>query len=171
MIKNISLTIGIAIGLAANAVAYTTLDFPGWTRLIQNSAEIIVVRCVETTSPNPKEKDAVEHNLRGLVDSDIEIVSTLKGALNSKTTRLRSEYRPFQNEYYLIFVRSNDGICEAFEPYRIVPLGLSFAPNDLNSKTLNEQVLMLLQRRLNDLNRQMDEEQQEKERLEQAVQK
>gem|GEM_PF-4146347 len=81
---------------------------------------------------------------------------------------LTSEYWPRQGEDYLCFANYHDGFYQANESYRIVPLGLSFTTNGMSNKTLDEQIQMLLQRRLNDLNQQMKKEQEEKKRLEEA---
>jgi uncharacterized protein YlxW (UPF0749 family) len=57
------------------------------------------------------------------------------------------------------------------ESYRVVPLGLNFTTNMIRGKNLDEKTQSLLQRRLNDLNRQMQSEQEEKQRLEEEIKK
>jgi hypothetical protein len=170
MNKHIFLVAALVSGVAASVMAYTTLEFPGWPPLIQSSPAIVIARCVATPVTDSPGNNVVQRDMRGLIESDIEVVSVLKGDTNSTANRLISAYEPFQNEFYLIFVRANIDGYQAFEDYRIVPLGTEFNPETLQGKTLEQQIQMLLQRRLDNLNRQMKEEEQEKDRLEQALQ-
>lgn len=57
------------------------------------------------------------------------------------------------------------------EDYRIVAIGHSFNANDLTGKSPDDQIRLLLQRRLDNLNAQMAKEQEEKRRLEQGLKK
>jgi hypothetical protein len=107
----------------------------------------------------------------GLINTRIEPVIAIKGVMRPGASNLKSGFLPAQGDYYLIFSEYRDGRYQAGEHYRIVPLGASFSTNSIVGKPSNEQILILLQRRLNDLNRQMKQEQEEKERLEQAFQK
>lgn len=152
-----------------SAMAYVTFEFPGWATLEQKSKNIIVARCRATPDPYAVKNGGVEADLRGLIESEMEIVSVLKGATNSGTIHVRSEYWPRQGEYYLIFSTYNYGVYQAFESYRIVPLGTRFFPDNLSGKSLDEQIKMLLNHRLEDLTRKIESELQEKERLEKGL--
>jgi hypothetical protein len=102
----------------------------------------------------------------------MQIVSILKGTTNSNAELLKSEYWPRQGEYYLIFAKFTDNAYQAYESYRVIPLGISgYVVNGLKGKTLDEQVQTLLQLRLDALNRQMSQEQEEMQRLKDGVNK
>jgi hypothetical protein len=170
MNKNIPIFIGIVI-LAINAAAYSIADFPGWQTLTAKANDVLVVKCTDTGSDHVTDKNGIEIDLRGLFSSDIEVVSALKGGDGSKIGAVQSEEPLFQNQYYLIFSRDHYNAYQAFESYRIVPLGLYFSTNNLASKTLDQQVRFLLQWRLDRLNRQIKEDEEEKARLEEALRK
>lgn len=167
--KKMALIIGTAILLSGSVFAYTTFEFPGWLSLEQKSHDIILVKCAATPDPYTAGKGGAELDMRGLINSELEIISVLKGATNSGSVKLTSEFWPKQGEFYLVFASYHDGFYQAFEPYRIVPLGTHFLTNNLAGKGLDEQIRMLLQMRLNELNRQMAAEQVEKTRLEEAL--
>jgi len=84
----------------------------------------------------------------------------------SGPAELLSTYWPRQGEHYLIFSHFSDGRYQAAEKYRVVPLGLSCSTNALVDKPVREQIKILLQRRLDNLNREVQEQQEEKQRLE-----
>ena len=71
----------------------------------------------------------------------------------------------------MVFSIFHDEVYQAIKPHRIIPLGQNFDADVLSGKTLDEQIQMLLQKRLNDLNRQLKAEQVEKARLEEAFKK
>lgn len=162
--------------IASVAMAVVETSFSSWNGLIQVSPDIIIAHCSRTPDP---ERDHGSGPTGPMVFSDIEVLSILKGAGVTNwaggmpqlgTSRLVSTYYPRQGEYYLVFSIYHDGEHQASEKYRVVPLGLDFSTNSLSGKTLDAQIQMLLQRRLNDLNRQMKEEHAEKQRLEEAFQ-
>lgn len=158
--------VGVLLLLSSlSAMAYRSLPFPGWPELQEHSKDIVVVKCKRTRSPNPV-IDGAEHNGRGLIDTDVEIVSVLKGSTNVSASVVRSAFWPRQDEYYLVFADYNYGCYQALERYRMVPLGLDFSTNNLTGKKLDEQVRGLLKYRLYNLNRQMSGDAEEKKRLE-----
>jgi hypothetical protein len=169
MNKKLLLITIIVIGFVAAAIAYTTLDFPGWPLLTQNSSDIIIARCTETPTFYPANKNEIEHDLRGLIDSKITIVSILKGTGNSKTSELISKYQPVQNGFYLIFARSNNGAYQAFEEYRVISLGERFSTNSIAGKPLDEQIQVLFQQSVNHLNQEIQKDQEEKQRIEGGI--
>lgn len=177
----IGIIVVIALMLGANgfpAIAQVIHSFPGWDNLIENSPDIIVVRCSQTPDFY---KDHGDGPTGALYNSKIEIISVLKGATNSGPEALKmpelgsgclsSMYVPRQGEYYLIFSIFNYDKFQASENYRIVPLGLNYSMKNLGDKSLNQQINFLLQWRLDRLNLQMQQDQAEKDRLEQALQK
>jgi hypothetical protein len=162
---------------AIAALANVQLTFSNWNFLINSSPNIIIGRCIQTPD---YERDRGSGPTGTLYFSQIEVVSILKGAGVTNyaggvsklgTSRLVSDFYPRQGEYYLVFSIFHDGGHQASESYRVVPIGLTFNTNSLSGKNLDEQIQMLLQRRLDNLNRQMKQDQEEKVRLEQAFHK
>jgi hypothetical protein len=165
-LKDFSLILVLALITipTVHAKAEVTISFPGWDTLIQSTPDIIVARCNRTPDPY---KDHGSGPTGPVIDSSIEIVSILKGETNwggaqplkapvLGSARMSSEYSPFQGEYYLIFSVYYNGYYQAMEKYRVIPIGLSFTTNDLGGKTLDEQIQMLLQRRLNTITNETD---------------
>jgi hypothetical protein len=132
-----------------------------------------LVRCNTTPDPsNVFNKDGIRTDIEGgLIDSDIRIMSVLKGTTNSGNVRLNSKYWPRQGEYYLIFAQFHDGFYTAVETYRIVPLGPIFVTNILAGKSLDEQIETAFELSADYLNRQIRQEQEQKKRLEEGVRK
>jgi len=157
--------------MAFSAMAFITVPFPGWNLLAQKSSDIIVARCVNTPDPFNVWSDGRRVDFQGLIDSDFGIVSVLKGMTNTGAVRVTSEYWPRQGEYYLVVANYHDGYYQANEEYRVIPLGVKFPTNSIVGKPLDEQLQILFKRRLNDLNRQMKAEQEEKQRLEEGLKK
>lgn len=145
-------------------MARVIIPFEGWDWLKQTSSNIVIAHCIK---PTPSAPGVL---VIGAPKSDfgIEVVSVIKGKNFTSAARLWTDHELLEGQNYLLFGFYDSGIYKAYEPYRIVPLGLQFSTNMLAGKTLDEQIQMLLQRRLNDLNRQMKAEQGEKARLEQA---
>jgi hypothetical protein len=65
-----------------------------------------------------------------------------------------SEYRPLKGEYYLVYANLNTRY-PSVEDYRVIPLGSNFSTNDLDGKAFDGQIQILLRRRLNNLDQQM----------------
>lgn len=107
----------------------------------------------------------------GVIQSDIEVVSVLKGRPKTGTSRLFSTYRvPQQGNYYLIFALYYEGHYQALEDYNVIPLGTDYPSNALASKTLDEKIDAMVQLRLNQLNGSGPNSLREKERLEKELQ-
>jgi hypothetical protein len=154
---------------AGTAAAIISQSFSSWGNLTTNSPDIIIARCRET--PETVKPNGHTVDTQGWIISNMEIVSILKGATNSGAVQLGSEYCPRQGEFYLIFSNFHDGYYTSTEPYRFIPLGLQFSTNMITGVTLDEKIQHLLERRLNSLNQQMKSEQEEKQRLEDALRK
>lgn len=160
--------------MAGMAVAVPTQPFRDWSELTRTSKDIVIVHCVKTPETEIVEAGGVvrEEGFGG-IKSDVEISFALKGQMDSGKSEIVSQYPLRQSEYYLAFANQYEshGFYQAYEPYRIISLGQNFDTNVLSGKTLDEQIQTLLQKRLNDLNRQMKAEQEEKARLESAFKK
>lgn len=165
MKKKLSI-IGLAI-LPLGILAIQIFPFSGWDSLKENSPDIVVARCLRT--PTEVAEDRV-------IYTGMDIVSVLKSVTDWQhdhlepasvgAAQLQSQFWPRQNEYYLIFSIHFSGKYQANEEYRVVPLGLYFQTNWIAGKTLDEQIRFLLERRLDNLKRQINDEQDEKQRLE-----
>jgi hypothetical protein len=152
--------------LASGVLAQPEHPFSGWDNVKKHSPDIIIARCVKTVDdPSPSK------HFRSVIFSDIEVLSSLKGRTNLGPARLGSLTWPRQGEKYLIFSLYTDGQYYAVEKYRVVPLGTYLPPDLLTGKTLDENIQILFQWRLDNLNRQMKEEQEEKQRLEEELKK
>ena len=137
--------------------------FLGWNRLETESTDIVVVHCGDS-SPS-----------RGNVDngpaSDFKVitVAVLKGETNVNSARLWTDYNLEPGEDYLVFGYYSGGIYQAYEGFRVVPLGKDFSTNLINGNTIEEKIQVLFRRRINDLNQQIDTATGERERLEEAL--
>jgi hypothetical protein len=133
------LPVFIFAGIAAAAISQS---FSSWGNLTKNSPDIIIARCLET--PETMKPNGHMVDTQGWIISNMEIVSVLKGAKNSATVKLRSEYCPRQGEFYLIFSNYHDGYYTSTEIYRFVPLGLQFSTNMITGVTIDDKIQSLL---------------------------
>jgi hypothetical protein len=167
--KAVMLKVTLAVA-ASTAIAVVVQPFSSWESLIRRSPDIIIARCSKTPARSFVEKDGTVVEYRdGLIPSDIQVIAALKGATNLGPALLDSRFLPRQGEQYLIFSIFHDGSYTAVETYRVIPLGLSFPTNMLAGKSFNEQIRALLRYRLNLLNREMQQAQEEKNRLEEGL--
>src|SRR2546422_754034 len=158
-------TTGIVLLVAVStAAAVIILPFTSWDDLTKKSPDIIIARCA--TTPNTPAID-------GVIWSDIEVLAVLKGDTKPEAARMVSQYWPHQDERFLMFAtyQSNQlyRAYNATETYRIVPLGRYFPTNELTGKTLDEQIQLVLRRRLEDVNRELQKNAEEKNRLEKGL--
>ncbi len=157
------------LAIAATSMAVMTQPFSGWGNLKKKSPDIIIVRCTKTPSRLSVNSGGLVLEIKGgVIRSDVEVISVLKGTTNVGPVLLKSTCWPRQGELYLVFSIRQDNVCQAIESYRIVPLGIDFSTNMLAGQSCDQQIKMLLQYRLDHLNRQLQEEQEEKKRLEQV---
>ena len=159
-------TTGIVLLVAVStAAAVIILPFTSWDDLTKKSPDIIIARCV--TTPNPTVVDD------GMIWSDIEVLAVLKGDAKPEAARMVSQYWPHQHERFLMFAtyQSNQlyRAYNATETYRVVPLGRYFPTNELAGKSLDEQIQWVLRRRLEDVNRELEKDAEEKSRLEKGL--
>jgi hypothetical protein len=151
----------ITISVTARVIA----PFNGWGNLTETSPDIIVVQCGKPTPSNPNV--IVVNGIKS--DSEIQIVFALKGTNVLSFARLQTDHELRQGENYLVFGYFDTGICKANEEYRVIPLGINFSTNSIAGKTLDEQIQILFQRSVANLNREIQKDQEEKQRLEQAL--
>ena len=73
----------------------------------------------------------------GMIRSDIEVMSVLKGDTKQGTARIVSQYWPRQGERFLMFATyQSNQLYNATETYRIVPIGRDFPTHELTGETL-----------------------------------
>jgi hypothetical protein len=162
-----SATIALLLATISSAFAVILGPFTSWDDLTRKSPDIIIARCTATPEP--------AFIADGLIWSDIEVTSVLKGDTKPGKARMVSQYWPHQGERFLMFsIYQSNGHYQAYnapETYRIVPLDRYFTTNGLSGKTLNEQIQFMLQHRLEALNRELQDGADEKKRLEEGVKK
>jgi len=163
-IKKISLAITVLALTATSATALLIGPFPGWSRLEKISDEIVIVGCDQSLPSRPNYNDTVFRS-----DSQVLIQSTLKGTNGPSLIRLLTNHELQVGHQYLVFGYYNDGVFEAFEDYRVVPLGTDFPLKSLDGKTLDEQLEILFQRSVDDMNQKIEDDQKEKDRLQEGV--
>lgn len=162
----------LALLIPLGALAFVTVQFPGWDALTENSSDIIVARCVNVQDPyNSRDKDGHLIDFRALVSADFEIVSVLKGTKNSGIVRMSSQYWPQQGCNYLLFKTFSDGAYYGLESYRVVPLGVPFITNSIAGKPLNDQLQILFKRARRKLEGEIQNDQEQISRLDEAIQK
>ena len=153
------------------AAAFLTMPFPGWDILTQKSQDIIIARCSSTPAQLNVKTNGIWIDQDGLIESEIQVVSVLKGATTSNPARLSSQYWPRAGEHYLIFAHYHDGFYQALETYRIIPLGAYFSTNTIAGKPLTQQLQILFKRRIRELSREIQRDEAEKQRLNEGLQK
>jgi hypothetical protein len=161
------------LAAASTAAAFLPDGFRSWDDLTQNSPDIVIARC--TATPDPFD------GADGMVWSDIEVLSVLKGDTKPGVARMVSQYCPHQGERFLMFsTYESNKIYRAYnaaEAFRVVPFAHSWVtydptgkppadPDDLTGKPLAEQIRIVLRRRLEDVNRDLARATEEKKRLE-----
>jgi hypothetical protein len=66
----------------------------------------------------------------------------------------------------LVFGYYDSGVYQAFEEYRVIPLGVDFSTNSIAGKPLDEQLQILFQHAADNLNREIQKDEEEKQRIE-----
>jgi hypothetical protein len=152
---------------ASMAFAVMLVPFTNWDDLTKQSPDIVIARCVVTADTTIIDD--------GMNWTDIEVLSVLKGDTKPGPARMVSTYWPRQGENFLMFstYHTNQKYrgYNATEMYRIVPLGLYFNTNAVTGKRLDEQIQIVLRRRLEKLNGELKDGAEEKKRLEEGIKK
>lgn len=167
--------IAIILLTVTSAFAAVEISFPGWNWLGEKSPYIAIVGCGKPT-PNPA------HPYGGVIngtmsDSEVHIIFVLKGTNNISSGRLQTDHELRQGEDYLVFGNCDKGICNAAEEFRVIPLGIRYAwelkslTNSIVGKPLDDQVQILFQRAVSHLNREIQRDKQDKQRLEEGLKK
>jgi hypothetical protein len=170
MKSKIIITITIIALLATDAMAFVTIPFTDWQHVVDSSMDICIVSCEDPTPPplGSGFKDPV------IFDSQVFIVSTLKGTNNvNSRARFITCHELVKDRSYLIFAMHDDnGILQAYEEYRVVPLVRGFRPNMLDGKnTFDEKLQFLFQNGVDAMNQKIQDDEKERDRLQEAVQK
>jgi hypothetical protein len=160
----------LAVWLLTATVAFTipVANFKDYDDLIANSPEIILARCTSTLDFVTASNKLVIIT-DGMIDSNIEVVSVLKGTPNPGSAHLGSQYWPYRGEYLLVFANNhkdeyNKGYT-AIEGYRVISLGHTYMTNQLAGNTVDEQVETILKMRLYNLKEELERDTQEKQRI------
>ena len=158
-------TVIVLLAAVATARAVFILPFTSWDDLAKKSPDIVIARCATTPEPLGISD--------GMIWSDIEVLSVLKGDIKPGAARMVSQYWPRQGERFLMFAtyQSNQlyRAYNATETYRIVPLSRYFLTNELAGKPLDEQIQLVLRHRLDDVTTELKSGADEKRRLEETA--
>jgi hypothetical protein len=99
-------------------------DFKNWDDLTERSPDIIVARCTSTLGSAKTEKPTLI--IDGMIPSDIDVVSVLKGSTQAGLSHMASQYWPYPGEEFLLFANyENDRFYKGYtavEDYRVVPM-------------------------------------------------
>jgi hypothetical protein len=165
MTMKLRTTMLVLLVAVSTAAAVAIGPFTSWDELTKKSPDIIIARCV--TAPDPTVIGD------GRISSDIEVLAVLKGDTKPGVAHMVSLYWPHQDARFLMFAtyQSNQlyRAYNATETYRIVPLSRYFLTSALTGKSLDEQIQLVLRRRLEDVNRELERDTEEKSRLALAV--
>jgi hypothetical protein len=161
--------------IVTSAFAAIEISFPGWDWLEEKSPDIAIVNCGKPT-PNPAYPYGGVIN-GTMSDSEIRVIFVLKGTNGISSVRLQTDHELRQGEDYLVFGNCDNGIYDATEEFRVVPLGVKYAwelnslTNSIASKSLDKQIQILFQRSIDNLNHEIQKDQEEKARLEEGLKK
>ena len=164
MNRTLSQTIIALLAVLGTASAVFILPFTSWHDLTEKSPDIVIARC--TSTPNPR---AIGD---GMICSEIEVVTVLKGDTKPAAAKMVSQYWPHQGEQFLMFsTYQSDELVRAYnatEAYRIIPIDRYFQLSELTGKPLTERVQLILSRRLDEVRKELERGTEEKKRLEQS---
>jgi hypothetical protein len=159
----------LATILASTALAVMMMHFPGYDWLNEHSSDILVVRCI-TNPPTLLHSSLTDPQINIF---SIEVITVIKGTNFSGFVSLVSAQWLNQGDNYLIFGDSEKGAFRAFEDFRVIPLGRELwtgvLTNAIAGKSPDERLQILFKRAIDNLDRQIKKEQEEKQRLEGAI--
>lgn len=162
--KIILLIVGPVLFKSLTAAALVLGPFPEWDRLEEMSSNIAVVACYRPLPAEPNSNDDVV-----MSDSRAWILSPLRGKDAAGYIRLLTNHTLSRGRNYLVFGYYVNGAFEAFEDYRVVPLSKDFDIKSLSGKTLDQQLQILFEDGVKEMNRQIQEDEAEKQRLQEAL--
>ncbi len=153
--------------LAVGATARVIGTFQDWSRLEEMSSDIVIVYGGNPTPPNPS--ILIGNPPRS--DSQVDILSVLKGTNNPNSSRLLTDHDLTKGQRYLVFGYYESDGYEAFENYRVIPLDTTFQLDSLKGKNFNEKLQVLLQSGVDCMNRKIQKDEEERDRLQQGIRK
>jgi hypothetical protein len=156
--------------VAMTALARIFGPFTGWNDLIDRSPDIVIARCTSTLDLSKPSFVVIQDDW---IPSEIEVLSVLKGKTKPGPAHLMSTYWPHPGEQFLLFGNYSEhpGFTNysVNEDYRVIPLGHYFQTNMIPGTNLQGIVRWAQQRRLDDLNQELEKGQAEKKRLEEGL--
>jgi|SRR5581483_2866095 len=161
------LTASILVFVVAGAVARLSSPFQGWDRLERDSACIVIVDPQDPVPPTP----GIESVNGPRYDFKVIVLSTIKGTNNVPVSRLQTNHELRHGQGYLVFASCHDGVFDAYEEYKVVPLGVSYTPDMIAGKPLAEQIQILLKLSAASLDGEIAKKQEEKKRIESGIKK
>jgi hypothetical protein len=155
--------------MALSASALLLAPFESYDFVEKHSGNIFIAVC----ATNPP---TVLHEGIDLVNTySIQIISSIKGINPMGPATLKSLRWLNIGDSYLVFGDLRSGAYQAFEDYRVVPLGrdlfAGMLTNSIAGKTPDEQLQILFKHALDNTDRQIKAEQDERQRLEEACEK
>lgn len=93
----------------------------------------------------------------------------LKGTNTTGAARLWTDHIVHQEENYLVFGIFENGIYKAFEEFKVLPLGPRFSTNSISGKSLDDQIQILFKDSLFIVNRELQQDQEQKAELEAGI--
>jgi hypothetical protein len=144
-VKKSILALGLFV-VTSSSFAVLILPFTNWDDLITKSPDVIIARCI--TSP---EQMMV---INGMIWSNIEVLSVIKGDTKQGEARMVSQYGPCHGEQILMFATYTSNkdyrAYNATEAYRVVPLDEKFRIDALAGKTLYKKIKLALRYKLSE---------------------
>jgi hypothetical protein len=121
----------LALAAVSTVMGMVWQSFPGWPVLTQGSLEILVARCTDTSDHIATKKGDLKADPEGIFESQIEVLFIMKGNGRPGSPKLWTMrgLRPGE-EYALFCSHLDNGIYQAIEDYRQIPLGSRF-PTEL----------------------------------------
>ena len=151
--------------MVVSVVARFSARFLGWDRVEAISPDIIVADTGHPTPPTPG--IVVVNGAR--FNFDITVLSVLKGTNNVVHARLQTEHELQPLHIYLVFGFYSDGIYDAYEEYRVIPLGDTYRSEMIAGKPLDEQLQILFKLGVDTVNQEIAEKQAERDRIQAGI--
>ena len=159
----ITLLLSIA---AISIIARIIPPFQSWKHLEKWSSSIIVVVAGHPIPP----PQGVEILDAPKSDFSITVRSVLMGTNNVPNARLETDHELKTGQAYLVFSHDFDsGTYNAWEDYRVLPLGFKFSPDLIQGRPLDEQLQILFQLAVDNLNEEIAKTQAERDRIQAGI--
>jgi len=161
--------IALAIVFTTFAVAARMVSlFSNWGEVEWRNPDIVVVNCgkpvITILPPNTYVSGAAKSDFK------VQIMYVLKGTNRLGAARLQTDHELHQGEKYLVFGSFEQGVCTAYERYKVVPLeNERFWTNSIAGKPPEEQIKILFKHGLSKLTREIGDDQEQKKQLETLV--